>query len=418
MTDDAPGDVPPLDPAFGQTTWIMGTIHAALVQNLGIEVVGRKGMRLLDLLDRIRIEHSDSQDGEVARLARHADVVALLLRGFPSIPDPQRRDAVVRLKAIAKGSPFDAHPATRDIARHLLATAGPIPVSAPGFVQVLRAPVEGREWARYNNLHDPLPLPAMPDLHLLGATLEREFPWLQKITETIIRELSLSRRLGRDAVRLHPLMLAGPPGTGKSRYSRRLSELLGLPSLTISCAGSSDSMTVRGTSRGWSSARPGILLEVLQRHNSPAALIVWDELDKASPSTLNGRIWDACLQLLERETASRYFDEALEVACDLSWASHVATVNTLQPIPRPLLERFHIELAPAPRPEHFESILQGVMNEVAREYDLADPRLLPSLAADDRRHLHDSCGLNPRRLAHAARILLAEKLQHERRLPH
>lgn len=418
MTNDAPGDVPPLDPAFGQPAWIKGVIHAALLQNLGVEAVGGNGVRLLELLDRIRMTHVDSEDGEVARLARHADVVGLLLRGFPSIPDPQRRDAVTRLKAIAEGSIFDAHPATRDIARHLLATAGPISVSDPGYVQVLQVPVEGREWERYNNLHEWLPLPALPDLRVLETTLEGEFPWLHRITESIIRELNLSCALGRDAVRLHPLLLAGPPGTGKSRYSRRLSELLGLPSLTISCAGSSDSMSVRGTSRGWSSARPGILVEVLQRHSSPAALMVWDELDKASPSTLNGRIWDACLQLLERETACRYFDEALQVECDLSWASHVATVNTLQPIPRPLLERFHIELAPAPRPEHFESILQGLMNEVAKEYDLSDSRLLPPLDAADRRHLRDTCGMNPRRLARAFRILLGEKLRHERRLPH
>lgn len=417
MTEGAPGELPPLDPAFGQTAWIKGTIHAALLQNLGVEVVGRKGLRLLELLDRIRMAHGNSEDGEVARLARHADVIALLLRGFPGIADPRRRDTIARLKAIAEGSIFDVHPATRDIARYLLATAGPVPVSDPGFVQVLHAPAEGREWARYNILHEPLPLPTLPDLRLLETTLEGEFPWLHRITESVIRELSLSRALGRDAVRLHPLLLAGPPGTGKSRYCRRLSELLGLPSLAISCAGSSDSLSVRGTSRGWSSARPGILLEVLQRHSSPAALIVWDELDKASPSTHNGRIWDVCLQLLERETACRYFDEALQVACDLSWLSHVATVNTLQAMPRPLLERFHIEVAPAPLPEHFESILKGVMNDVAKEFDLADSRLLPSLDAADRLHLRDACGLNPRRLSRAVRVLLSDKLRLEHWLP-
>lgn len=97
--------------------------------------------------------------------------------------------------------------------------------------------------------------------------------------------------------------------------------------------------------------------------------------------------------------------------CDLSWVNHVATVNQLGVLPTPLLERFHILHAPEPGPQHFEALLNGVIDDLVREYRLVDRRLLPALSLEDHNTLLSTCGLNPRLLARAVRRLIAGRLQ-------
>jgi hypothetical protein len=313
------------------------------------------------------------------------------------------------LQEIAQAGDGQVHPLSRHLARKFLTQLNQPSTAATQYVQVLSHYIDSGDFKRFNNIHKPLPLLALPDLNLLESELLGEFPWFHRITETIVREIRLGASMGMNALRLRPLLLVGPPGNGKSRYARRLAEIFGLPKLTIACAGSTDSMSVRGTSRGWSSSRPGVILELLQRHGSAQALVIWDEIEKSSPSQHNGRMWDISLQLLERETAHRFFDECLEMHCDLSAVNHVATANSLNPLPRPLIERFQVMHAPSPQPEHFDALLSGVLDDLADEFRLQDRRLLPALDADDRRTLLAACGLNPRLLARAVHRLLSDK---------
>jgi hypothetical protein len=345
------------------------------------------------------------------REARHAGVVALHIRGTAALRDPAPSMLkFADLQDIINGPENGAHALTRHLAQHWLDQMGQPSTGGITCAQVLRQTFDRGEWKRFGVLNQHLPLRRLPDTDQLKEALDQEFPWLHWITETIVREIRMSGNLGMNALRLRPLLLVGPPGTGKSRYSRRLAEIVEMPRMTIACAGSADSMSIRGTSRGWTSSRPGTILELLQRHGSAQALVLWDELDKASPSTHNGRIWDVCLQLLERETAHRYFDEALETHCDLSWVNHVATANYLGQLPRPLLERFHVIHAPEPKPEHFEALLNGVLDDIVKEYRLVDRRLLPTLNQQELNTMRTACGLNPRLLARAVHRLLADKI--------
>jgi hypothetical protein len=396
---------------FEAPAWIRAAVRAALLQNFAVSDRRADARNSVYLLELIYARHKEHPDPATAREALHAGVVALQLRGSAALrqPPPSMLTATDLQEILERGE-LGAHPLTRHLATHWLARMGQSTVGGVASVQVLPEAFERGEWKRFNRLHQHLPLRRLPDTRQLQAVLDREFPWLHQITETIVRELRLSGNLGLNALRLRPLLLVGPPGTGKSRYSRRLAELLTLPHMTVACAGSADSMSIRGTSRGWTSSRPGVILDLLQRHGSAQALVLWDELDKASPSAHNGRIWDACLQLLERETAHRYFDEALEVHCDLSWVSHVATANALGPLPRPLLERFQVMHAPQPMPEHFTALLAGVLDDLAREYRLVDRRLLPALDRQAHHTLRKACGLNPRLLARAVHRLLADQI--------
>jgi MoxR-like ATPase len=238
-----------------------------------------------------------------------------------------------------------------------------------------------------------------------------EFPWFQTITEAIVRELRMASHFGRAAFRMRPILLAGTAGTGKSRYIHRLAQLVEVPHMTISCAGSTDSMSLRGTSRGWSSARPGSIIELVHRSGVPNPIVCLDELEKSATTRQNGRIWDVLLQLLERETSQRYFDECLEVSCDLSWVSFIGTVNALGPLPEPLRQRFLILHAPAPSQEHFLPLLDGILADIAQEYDIGDVRLLPEIVHEERQALLEACGINPRLLTRAIHRLLEHKIQ-------
>jgi ATP-dependent Lon protease len=71
-------------------------------------------------------------------------------------------------------------------------------------------------------------------------------------------------------------------------------------------------------------------------------LVLVDEIEKAGSSNYNGRLWDRMIPFLERETASRYRENALDVEIDLGWVSYVATANAVEGLPGPLLDRFRI----------------------------------------------------------------------------
>jgi hypothetical protein len=404
---------------FKNPAWIRGAVQSALLFNFGVEDRTIQSKHMVYLLELLYLQFRHSDDMATVREAIHAGVVALYIRGPAAERNPQApMITVADLQEIAQAGDGQVHPLSRHMARKFLTHLNQPSATATQYAQVLSNSIESGDLKRFNALHKPLPLLAMPDLRQLESELLLEFPWMHSITETISREIRLAGCLGMNALRLRPLLLVGPPGTGKSRYARRLAEIIGMPKMTIACAGSADSMSVRGTSKGWSSSRPGVILELLQRHTSPQALILWDELDKASPSAHNGRLWDVCLQLMERETAHRYYDECLEMHCDLSWVNHVATANHINPLPRPLIERFHVMQALQPQAEHFEALLRGVLDDLAHEYRLVDRCLLPALDGDDRRTLLAACGLNPRLLARAVHRLLADKIGSDAQVLH
>ena len=264
----------------------------------------------------------------------------------------------------------------------------------------------------YKILEQPLPLICLPNADSLKETLDQEFPWFRSVTEQIFRQLIVQQHSSMPAFKLRPLLLAGPPGTGKTTYVKRLAELSGVPFRSVMAGGASDSMYLRGTPRGWSTARPGAITQCIATEFVANPLFLVDELDKASPDSKNGRIWDVLLQLLEPATASNYLDECLQVPCDLSWVSWIATVNEIGALPRPLLERFTVVVVQPPGSEHFETLVTGVVNSFAKELGI-DARMLPSLDNDNLDVLRRCNG--PREISRTARMMIEKKLVDDRR---
>ena len=259
----------------------------------------------------------------------------------------------------------------------------------------------------YKNLMAKLPLHTLnttPELILTSLT--KEFPWFQNANNQVYKQLKVREQSSQPIFKLRPLLLAGPPGVGKTTWANRLAELVGVPTSIVMAAGSSDSMHLKGLARGWSSSRPGALAQLIAVEKIANPLMIVDEIDKASANNRNGSIWDVLLQLIEPSTSKNYLDECLQVPCDFSWVSWIATCNSLSVLPEPLLDRFTVVLITRPGHEHSQSIINSAICAYAKELGV-DPRMLPMLGGDDIEML---LPLSPREINRVVHMMMEDQL--------
>ncbi|WP_244498700.1 AAA family ATPase [Methylobacterium sp. GXS13] len=220
----------------------------------------------------------------------------------------------------------------------------------------------------------PLPLVRTPNLAVVRKALLAEFPQAGDAIDFILRDL-----VGRTYVRLAPLLILGPPGSGKSRFARRLGETLGIGILRVD--GSNDGgASFGGTERRWYSSEPCRPFMAVNRFLQANPFVLVDEVDKAPTRSDYGRLWDGIISFLEPETAVRFPDPCVQAELDLSWVSVVATANVDWTLPAPLLDRLRVVDFAMPRASHLEGLLPALLDQVAAERGL-DPRWFPPLDA-------------------------------------
>lgn len=248
-----------------------------------------------------------------------------------------------------------------------------------------------------------LPLAVVPDLAEARAVLVSEFPDDAAVIDALLLPLA-----GRSHVHLPPTLLLGPPGTGKSRFSRRVGEVLGLDVTVYGCGGVADSSLI-GTSRQWATGRACVPLQAIRKAGKASVLVVLDELSRAGTRSDNGRLTDGGLALTEAETARAYQDPYLECPVDLSGVSWLATSNTDLGLDPALLSRFRVlEFGPRTAAS-LPSLTKGVLADIRRERGL-DEVWLPALDEEEAGVLAENWkGGSVRRLRRLIETLLASR---------
>lgn len=206
------------------------------------------------------------------------------------------------------------------------------------------------------------PAPSIEQFNELGAC----FPNYRELIDWILDFMALADE--ETGLWLPPALIVGPPGIGKTAFVNAFGDLVGGSPKDLQMSTSSSGFKLGGMDLRYQNGSPGLAFQTLINEplSMPANRLMFvDEIDKSSRGS-NSDPLGAFYPLLETSTSGAFIDESIPIPIDASCLIWIATANSIEPVPNPILSRFNVFDISPPTPAERPAVIASVWSQLRK----------------------------------------------------